>query len=31
MLSEAVLACLDERLPRTALQFGNALLETAFH
>jgi CHAT domain-containing protein len=30
MLSEAVLACLNERMPRSALQFDNALVETAY-
>jgi CHAT domain-containing protein len=29
MLSEAVLACLDERMPRSALHFGTALVEAA--
>ena len=29
MLSEALLACLDERLPRSALHFGTALAEVA--
>jgi CHAT domain-containing protein/tetratricopeptide (TPR) repeat protein len=29
MLGEAVFACLDERMPRSALQFGNALVEAA--